>query len=201
MGLRTQLRLARLQLVTDLRVRQGDWPQFVRTVFDNGVDILQVQVGAQGGGDRATLEALETARAIAFDHRRLVAVAGDPAIAVRFGADVLHLDATDAPAVGSRRGLPEASLVGRSVHSGVQLHEALAEPGVDYLFVGPVFPGAGVGRVPGTDLVREAALAAVPSDRDARPWFACGGIGTDNLQAVLDAGARRIAVGDRKSVV
>lgn len=200
MGLASQMRLARLQLVTDIRTRQGDWPDFVRAVFDAGVDILQVR---DADADPAhLLEALEVAHAIAFDHRKLVAVAGNPAVAARFGADVLHLGATDRPLGADRGGLPAASLLGRSVHSAAQLDAALADPGLSYLFVGPVFgqqdadgQGNGGQDAPGLGLVREAARRAVPSDRAARPWFAVGGIGPDTLDRVLDAGARRIAVG------
>jgi thiamine-phosphate pyrophosphorylase len=46
----------------------------------------------------------------------------------------------------------------------------------------------------GLDLVRYAARVAPPSDLAAKPWFAIGGITTDNLDRVVAAGARRVCV-------
>jgi thiamine-phosphate pyrophosphorylase len=59
---------------------------------------------------------------------------------------------------------------------------------VDYRTDGPI--GAPGGRpAPGLPLVSYAAGRAT-----AQPWFAMGGITPDNLDEVLDAGARRIVV-------
>ena len=60
----------------------------------------------------------------------------------------------------------------------------------DYLGVGPVFTTPTKAEQPaaGLDLVRYAAARA------RRPWFAIGGIDRTNVEDVLAAGARRIAV-------
>ena len=44
------------------------------------------------------------------------------------------------------------------------------------------------------ELVRYATEVAPPHDIAAKPWFAIGGIGPDNLDEVLAAGARRVCV-------
>jgi thiamine-phosphate pyrophosphorylase len=79
--------------------------------------------------------------------------------------------------------------VGRSTHSAAQAVTA-ADEGADYLGVGPVFatptkPGR---AAVGLSSVRQAAETV------RVPWFAIGGIDATNLGAMLDAGARRIAV-------
>lgn len=194
MGLTTRIRLAKLQLITDIRTSQGDWADFVASVFDGGVDLLQVRE------PHATAEqlmaALKVARAIAFDRKKAIAVAGNPGVAAQFGADFLHLGAADADVSSLRKGLPEASIVGRSVHNKSALDKALADNGVGYLYVGPVFdtrPNDGLGA-PGVELVKQAAAAAPQTDPASKPWFAVGGISIDNLSQVLDAGAYRVAV-------
>lgn len=194
MGLRERLFLARLHLITDIRRDEGDWPAFVAAVLDAGVDLLQVRDLVASRHDR--LEALKVAIAIAADRRKAVVVGADSALAAVVGADYLHLGAADGPVAINRAHLPHASLVGRSVHSGAQLADAAADPGVSYLFVGPVLtpPSATVREVPGLDLVREAASVLPPFALDSRPWFAVGGVNLDTLDRVLDAGARRVAV-------
>ena len=64
---------------------------------------------------------------------------------------------------------------------------------MNYLTVGPVYGGLPMGDA-GLALVRHAAKVAPPSSVEAKPWFAVGGITAGNLDEVLDAGARRIAV-------
>ncbi|MCK2144017.1 thiamine phosphate synthase, partial [Streptomyces sp. WAC00276] len=66
-----------------------------------------------------------------------------------------------------------------------------AQPGVDYFCTGPCWPTpTKPGRhAPGLDLVRYAATLTTD-----RPWFAIGGIDAGNLDAVTEAGARRVVV-------
>ena len=80
-------------------------------------------------------------------------------------------------------------LIGRSTHQLEQLHQA-QEDGADYLGVGPVYATATkADRTPaGLDWVRTA-------EHSARvPWFAIGGIHSNNISEVLNAGASRVAV-------
>ena len=46
----------------------------------------------------------------------------------------------------------------------------------------------------GLDLVRYAARKAPVAVVKSKPWFAIGGISLDNLDAVIEAGARRVCV-------
>ena len=194
MGLRERLFLSKLQLITDIRREEGDWPEFVAAVLDAGVDLIQVRDLVAPRHDR--LEALRIAIAIAADRRKAVVVGADAALAAVVGADFLHLGAADGPVDLNRQHLPSSSLVGRSVHSGGQLADAAVDPGVSYLFVGPVFcaPSPSVREVPGLDLVTEAARVLPPFASGVRPWFAVGGINLDTIDTVVAAGARRVAV-------
>jgi thiamine-phosphate pyrophosphorylase len=89
------------------------------------------------------------------------------------------------------RGTPNAAapLIGLSTHAPGQAERALrAEPA--YIAIGPVFAtGTKPAAKPVTlDYVRWAA------SHIAIPWFAIGGINLETLPAVLEAGAKRIAV-------
>jgi thiamine-phosphate pyrophosphorylase len=79
--------------------------------------------------------------------------------------------------------------VGVSTHSLEQARQAVLD-GADYLGVGPVFASATkpFDSLAGLDFVREVAAEI------SLPWFAIGGINADNVAAVIEAGAQRIAV-------
>ena len=81
--------------------------------------------------------------------------------------------------------------IGLSTHGEEQLLAADADPDVDVIAVGPVFPTTGKESpdpVVGLDFVRWAR------SRTAKPLVAIGGIGSGNLAEVLAAGADTAAV-------
>lgn len=187
-GLKDNLRLARLQVITDLRGGFDHFVPFVDHLFDVGADMVQVRDATADDAD--LLAALEAVVQPAFDHRALLCVGRNTGVAEQLRADLLHLGSTDGDLSDARAGLGRWSLVGRSVHDEEQLHHAVSE-GADWITVGPVF-----GRdVPGLDLVRRAAEVLPVHDERATPWFAAGGITAANLDEVLAAGAVRVAVG------
>ena len=190
---------ARLYLCTDARREQGDLAEFLDAVLAGGVDIVQLRdKGLEAGQE---LEQLEVFADACRRHGRLLAVndRADVAHAARaaFGPrpELLHLGQDDLPVPAARAILGESVLIGRSCHAESEVDAALVQPGVDYFCTGPCWPTpTKPGRhAPGLGLVEYAAeqVAATGSDR---PWFAIGGIDAENLDQVLDAGARRIVV-------
>ncbi len=194
MGLDTRLRLSRLYLCTDARSEQGDLADFLEAAFSGGVDIVQIR--QKGMDPDAELEALEIARTVALRHQGLVCVNDSAELAERFQADVLHLGQTDGPAGSARRHLNEWALIGRSTHAPKQTDQAIGDRQVNYFCVGPVYATATKpdDEPVGLDLVRYATQAAPPSRREAKPWFAIGGVTTDTIDDVIAAGARRVCV-------
>ena len=194
MSLAHRLRTARLYLCTDARERQGDLADFLRAAFAGGVDVVQIR---QKDMPRdAELAALEVARTAAASAQGIVCVNDSPRLAGAFAADMLHLGQTDGSAKRARRQLHQWALIGRSTHTVAQADAAIADPDVDYFCVGPVHATpTKPDYVPvGLDLVRHAAEVAPVADVAAKPWFAIGGLDADNLDAVLEAGARRVVV-------
>lgn len=186
---RQRLADARLYLCTDARSPQGDLPRFLDAVLAGGVDVVQLR---QKGMEAAEeLDRLAVVAEACRKHGALLAVNDRADVAHAIGSDVLHLGQGDLPVPAARAILGPAPLVGRSTHSPDEVDRAVAEPDVDYFCTGPCWPTpTKPGRpAPGLSLVRYAASLATD-----RPWFAIGGIDGGNLDAVLEAGARRIVV-------
>jgi thiamine-phosphate pyrophosphorylase len=194
MGLDARLRLAKLYLITDARTKQGDLVDFLRAAFAGGVDIVQIR--EKDMPRAAELEVLELARTTALPHQKIVCVNDSAALAGEFHADMLHLGQADGPSAPARAQLHRWALLGRSTHSRTEVDAALADKDVDFLTVGPVYATSLNPAYPpaGLDLVRHAARVAPVSAITSKPFFAIGGIGLDTIDAVIDAGARRVAV-------
>jgi thiamine-phosphate pyrophosphorylase len=187
-------RIARCRLYgfVDTAYLQGRDPaELTRQLVAGGVDIIQVRAKDLSHPQRVEL-ALRVVSA-AFAHNVPVIVNDDIDAAFESGADGVHLGQEDWAQLGSREQrmerLASMRIVGLSTHS---LEQALAaeRDGADYIGVGPVFPTATKpGAQPvGLELIREVA------GRLSVPFFAIGGITLDNLEQVIAAGARRVAV-------
>jgi thiamine-phosphate pyrophosphorylase len=197
----SRLAAAKLYLCTDARRERGDLAQFADAALAGGVDIIQLRdkgsVGEQRFGPleaRDELAACEILADAARRHRALFAVNDRADIARAAGADALHLGQGDLPLDVAREIVGPVTLVGLSTHDWNQVAAAVAgfgASGPDYFCVGPCWPTpTKPGRAaPGLQLVR--AAAELSGDK---PWFAIGGIDTQRLPDVLDAGARRIVV-------
>jgi len=114
----------------------------------------------------------------------------DLALALALDADGVHLGADDGDLVEARRRLGQGKLLGASCYNRIELAEAAAQAGVDYLAFGSVFvsntkPGA---------MHAPLALFAEARRSLALPLVAIGGITLENAPRVFAAGADAIAV-------
>jgi thiamine-phosphate pyrophosphorylase len=194
MGLEARLRLARLYLCTDAREMQGDLQSFLHAAFAGGVDIVQIR--QKDMKPEAELAALEIARQAAAPYQGIVCVNDSPELAGRFQADMLHLGQSDGSAARARKYLHRWALIGRSTHAPRQTDKAIKDSDVDYFCVGPVYATSTKPdyHPVGLDLVRYAARKAPVTVIKSKPWFAIGGISLDNIDDVIEAGARRVCV-------
>ena len=169
---------SRLYLITPAR---PDLPEFLEAAIRGGVDVVQLRDKELPDG--ALLKALREAREAT---RRLGVplVVNDRAdLAALVRADLVHVGQDDLPVPAVRRfGLG----VGLSTHAPEEIDAADS----DYIGVGPVYatPTKAGRPAVGLELVRYAA------DHATRPWFAIGGIDRTNVEAVVAAGATRVAV-------
>ena len=159
---------------------------------EGGSDIIQLRAKGMEVGTVAKL-ALEVQKALAGSGVALV-LNDHAALTAELGIPMCHLGQEDFFDAGYRtvRDVfpkePHPQL-GLSSHAPEQALRAIAA-GACYLGVGPVYPtGTKPGRAAVTlEYVRWCAQNV------SIPWFAIGGIHAGNLDAVLDAGARRVCV-------
>ncbi len=114
-----------------------------------------------------------------------------PDIARLLDADGVHIGQDDGTLAAAREVVGDGKLIGRSTHSLAQARAALEE-GLDYIGFGPLFPTpTKVGRPAiGLDQIRDMENSV----GSRIPAFCIGGINPESLDAVLFAGARRVAV-------
>jgi thiamine-phosphate pyrophosphorylase len=174
----TALAIGHLYLITGVR---PDLPEFLEAAVRGGVDVVQLREKTLPDGP--FLRALAEARAVT---RRLgvpLIVNDRPDLAVLCGADFVHVGQEDLPVEAARRfGLP----VGLSTHAPREIDHADA----DYIGVGPVYSTPTKEGRPAVGL----ELVAYAAARASQAWFAIGGIDRTNVEEVVAAGAKRIAV-------
>jgi thiamine-phosphate pyrophosphorylase len=177
-----RLAAARLYLVCD---EQTD--AFLKAALRGGVDIVQLRM--KDADDEAVLAAAARFKGICAAYGALLIVNDRPDLATAAQADGVHIGQDDVRAGEARRVVGSQRLIGLSTHTPDQV-DAAAGAGVDYIGVGPVneTPTKPGRPAVGLELVRYAAGHATV------PFFAIGGVSGENVDAVLDAGARRVAV-------
>jgi thiamine-phosphate pyrophosphorylase len=180
-----------LHLVTDRLESRLPLGRAVAAAVRGGVDAVQVREKGEPADAvlRATQEVIE---AVATAGRRALVLVNDRTdVALAAGADGVHLPARSLPAAAARRLLPAAEgwVLGVSVHSVEEARAAVAG-GADYVTFGHVFATGSKPGLPSRGLAALAeVVAAVPV-----PVLAIGGIGPDNVRAVLETGCAGIAV-------
>jgi thiamine-phosphate pyrophosphorylase len=182
---RELLARARLYFITDLRPDLGS---VVAAALRGGVDMVQLR--DKEASDADLLDAAAELRLLCSAHNALLWLNDRPDLALRAGADGVHVGQDDMPVSEVRRQVGEEMLIGLSTHSPAQLSVAVAAD-VDEISVGPVYetPTKEGRPAAGLEYVRHAASVA-----GERAWFAIGGIDLGNVDDVVAAGARRLAV-------
>lgn len=184
---RERLADARLYvLITDAQCRAS----LIGTVKEAALGGAQViQLREKGIDDRTLLRRARDVREVTRSAGVLFIVNDRPDIARLADADGVHLGQDDMPIQDARRIVGSEALIGVSTHNLEQVRRAVLE-GASYLGVGPTFASqtkefAGFA---GLEFVQQALAET------SLPAFAIGGIGLDNVDQVVAAGARRIAV-------
>jgi thiamine-phosphate pyrophosphorylase len=178
---RQRLQGARLYLVCD------DRPDaFLEAVLRGGVDIVQLRI--KGADERTLLAAARRFARACRGHGALFILNDRPDLVAPAGADGVHVGQDDVPVAQARALIGPGRLVGLSTHTPEQV-QAANRADVDYIGVGPVHetptkPGR---QAVGLELVSYAAEHA------RHPFFAIGGIDLGNVEAVVRAGAQRVA--------
>jgi thiamine-phosphate pyrophosphorylase len=178
----------RLYGIIDLcYVERRDGARVIEQMIEGGVDVIQLR-----GKDNSIGELME----LSAEFHELTAKSSTPLIvndhaeiAKRVPLEGAHVGQDDDPIEVARRKAGRGILVGKSTHSLQQARAAQAE-GADYIGFGPIFATptkpdyAPIGL---EDISRVHAEVSLPI-------FCIGGINIDNLQRVIDAGAKRVVM-------
>ena len=178
----------RVQVLVSESASRGDWREVVDAVIAGGADAIQVR---EKDMDPAALLARTTAIIEQARPRGVPVIVNDRAdVAAAAGADGVHLGQEDLPVESARRVVGSLAIVGGSAHD---LPEAarLAAAGCDY---------AGLGRFaeshtkPGATEAGPAFVRAFVQAHPHRPHLVIGGVDAANIDAVIEAGGRGVAV-------
>lgn len=182
-----QARLQRsvLYLVCSLRPGGRALSDVLVPALAGGVDIVQLRDKAASRDE--LLAAAAVARRLCDETGALLILNDHPDLVAEAGADGCHVGQDDIDVPEARALAGDGAIVGQSTHFPGEIDAAAA---ADYIGVGPVHttptkPGR---SAVGLELVSFAAAHAPVA------FFAIGGIDASNAGAVVDAGARRIAV-------
>lgn len=183
MGIATRLKLARLlHVVPDDPDAAG---ALAGASFAGGADAVVVAEDLDEAiADESARVGLTAVREAARATQGLTGYLGRPVRGAEFAPDLLVLADDEASPARTRALVGPHTQIGRRCNSTAEVDAALADADVDFLLVGP-----------GLEMVRHAAQAAPAHDAATKPWFAIGGVSASTLDAVLRAGARRVAVG------
>jgi len=167
-------------------VPPGTLAERVRMAVAGGVTMVQLREKDLTTG---TLASLGRELRAACDGQALLLVNGDSEAAALVGANGVHLPEDGPPIAQVRKRLGQDRLVGRSVHSVEAAVRAQSE-GVDYLIAGTIFKTQSKpSKEPeGLEYLRRVITAVKV------PVLGIGGINANNAGAVIQAGARGVAV-------
>ena len=179
---------ARLYGILDLGyVEPNDAACIVELMIEGGVDLVQLR------GKRNSIEKLVD---LAAELHELTTKSSTPLIvndyaeiASRVPVEGVHVGQHDDSIEHARRKAGRNILVGKSTHSLGQARGAQRE-GADYIGFGPIFATPTKPDYPPIGLADIRRVHAEVS----LPIFCIGGINIDNLQSVIDAGAKRVVM-------
>ena len=187
-GLAPRSRRPLLYYITDRKQLSGEpLLAVVHRAIRRRVDFIQIR--EKDLPDRNLFELVRRAARLAQGTGTRVLVNGRVDVALASGAHGVHLPAQGLTPRDVRARVPGRFLVGVSTHSIREVRRA-AQQGADYALLGPVFPTPSklqYGEPLGLDYLRRACRA-VPF-----PVFALGGIGPEQVETTLRAGAAGVA--------
>ncbi len=179
-----------LSVVTDLNIIP-DWNQLAVCVMASvrgGVNLVQVRAKSLSPKRQQAL-AIKIVDLVGV-HAQVV-VNGDPEIAKASGATGVHLpeEGTSISINDARATLGHNAIIGKSVHSTNAAIEAERD-GADYIYFGTVFDSLShpSGHTNGlTGVIKSSNAVSIPV-------IGIGGINSENVRSVMNAGASGVAV-------
>ena len=178
----------RLYGIIDLGyVERGDAARIVEQMIEGGVDLIQLRGKNNSVGELADLSA--QLHELAAKSSTPLIVNDHADIAARVPVEGVHVGQDDDPIEIARQKAGREILIGKSTHSLEQAIAAQSE-GADYVGFGPIFATP---TKPDYAPIGLENIRRVHTEVEL-PIFCIGGIHIDNLQSVIDAGAKRVVM-------
>ena len=177
-----------LYAITDARSFAGrDMGECVEQALLGGARLIQYRDKSEDQKQR--LQQAQALRALCDQHRALLIINDDVALAKQVGADGVHLGIDDADITEARAQLGADAIIGISCYNRFELAEQAAAQNADYLAFGafyssPTKPAAVRAEI---ELLRRAQQFNLP-------LCAIGGITAENAAVLIEAGADMLAV-------
>ena len=154
-----------------------------------GVDIVQLR--AKDQDPRDIYQWAQELKPLCNQHGVPFIINDYPEIAVKVGADGVHIGQDDGSLEHARAIVGDDMLIGRSTHSLTQAQQALAD-GFDYIGFGPLYLTP---TKKGRPAIGLEDLQEVQSTVGRHiPVFAIGGIKPENLSQVQEKGGKRVVI-------
>lgn len=178
----------KLYAVTDLKVFDKTLAEKIDRALLGGVDVIQLR--SKVLSDRELYDVGRLLRKVTLKRKKLFIVNNKVDLAVALEADGVHLGQDDLPIEAARKLLGKRSMfIGISTHNLTQAREA-EKKGADYIGFGPIF---GTPTKPTYKPIGLDGIAKVVRDIEI-PVVCIGGINRENMDRVIAAGAKRVAV-------
>jgi thiamine-phosphate pyrophosphorylase len=179
----------RLYLVTPAKLEPKAFADTLKRALSGG-DVSTVQLRLKDVSDEEILHAGDLLMKVTQRADAAFIVNDRPDLAVRLGADGVHVGQEDAAYSDARAAVGPDRIVGVTCHNSRHLAVEAAEAGADYVAFGAFFPTAT--KEPKTRA--EPELIQWWSQTMVVPCVAIGGITVANARPLIDAGADFIAV-------
>ncbi|MGP0129366.1 MAG: thiamine phosphate synthase [cyanobacterium endosymbiont of Rhopalodia musculus] len=159
----------------------------VESALKEGVTLVQYR--DKNTDDIFRLKTAKDICQLCHDYNSLFIMNDRVDLALAVNADGVHLGQQDIPISLARQILGPNRIVGRSTTNPQEMDQAITQ-GADYIGVGPVYATpTKPGKIPaGLDYVDYARK------HSPIPWFAIGGIDQENINEVIIAGAKQVAI-------
>lgn len=177
-----------LYLISPLEVG-GDFPERLKNALAAG-PVAAFQFRVKGLEQHQPAELAAPLQEICADHDVAFIVNDDVALAVRLGADGVHLGQSDGSPKEARAEVGTDMQIGVTCHGSRHLAMEAGEQGADYVAFGAFFPST----TKDVEHTADIELIEFWSDLFEIPSVAIGGITPENCGPLIEAGADFLAV-------
>ena len=181
------MKLRGLYAITDSELLKGRLLPYVEAALKGGATLLQYR--DKSSDDARRLREAEALRELCNRYGAALIINDDAELAARLGVG-LHLGQGDGSLSAARALLGRQAIIGGTCHAQLELAEAAAKEGVNYVAFGSFFNSTTKPGAPSADI----ALLTAAKAKVNLPIVAIGGVTLDNAPELIAHGASMVAV-------